>query len=309
MKNPLAWFVVLAYAISWSIFGVAQWLIRIQGPLAWTMASALFMFGPALAALIVRKQLGQPWRGWVAIRPAIRWKWMVIALGLALSIPVLTLVVDMIGGNVLHVDGFGHAAITKDMFLQVVGQRLEDAKLPPATIAAQTSRLAGLPLGGPALIALMLLAGALAGCTVNLVFALGEELGWRGLLFDLTRHWGISKQVLFTGVAWGLWHAPLILHGLNYPGHPQLGVAFMCVFTTALAWPMAWVRRRSGTVLAPAVLHGTVNATAGIVLVFNNGAHELVGGPAGAAPILAILLLGLLLCIFDPGLPRAFRQG
>ena len=45
-----------------------------------------------------------------------------------------------------------------------------------------------------------LLAAVLAACTVNLPFMLGEELGWRGYLYQATAEWPSLKRVLFTGM-------------------------------------------------------------------------------------------------------------
>jgi membrane protease YdiL (CAAX protease family) len=58
---------------------------------------------------------------------------------------------------------------------------------------------------------------------------------------------------------WGLWHAPVIVAGHNYPGHPVLGVLTMCAFTTAVALihTAAWLR--SGSVLLTSVVHAAIN--------------------------------------------------
>lgn len=308
MKPSILRFLALAYGISWSIYALAKWVFGVTGALGWTVAAGLFMFGPALAALALRKRDGLSWEQWGLSRKGIRWKWMGLALALALAVPVLTLGVDRLLGDGLGITGFGHTEVSKAMVLRTVQEKLEGMGGTPQEVATTTDRMAALPLNGALLLLVMLLGGALAGCTVNLLFALGEEAGWRGHLYALTRHWGLWKQVLFTGCVWGLWHAPLILEGHNYPEHPRLGVAFMCLLTLALALPMAWVRRRSGSVLAPALLHGTVNGTAGIILIFTSGTHDMLGGAAGLAVVLALALLGAALCIFDPELPRSFRQ-
>jgi hypothetical protein len=38
---------------------------------------------------------------------------------------------------------------------------------------------------------------------------------------------GKWKAYLIVGVIWGLWHAPLIAIGFNYPGMPVLGILMM----------------------------------------------------------------------------------
>ena len=73
-----------------------------------------------------------------------------------------------------------------------------------------------------------------------------------------------------TGVVWGLWHAPLILLGYNYPGlSPAAALGFMVVFTTLLAGLLDWLRSEGGNVYVAGLAHGAVNATAGMALLFS----------------------------------------
>jgi hypothetical protein len=57
---------------------------------------------------------------------------------------------------------------------------------------------------------------------------------------------GRWRAALLYGVAWGLWHAPVIVGGYNYPGHPVAGVLAMCGFTTAVALLQTAARLRTG---------------------------------------------------------------
>ena len=107
----------------------------------------------------------------------------------------------------------------------------------------------------------------------------------------VARWWGLLAR-LVVGVVWGLWHAPLILRGHNYPDHPQWGVAMMVLFCVAMSPLYAHVRERAGSLLAPSVMHGTLNATGG-TLILLSGASDLWRGPAGGAGILVLLLLNL----------------
>ena len=67
----------------------------------------------------------------------------------------------------------------------------------------------GLPrIPEAALWALVLLQGLFAGATVNLLAALGEELFWRGYLWEKLRERGFWPASLEIGFYWGLWHAP-----------------------------------------------------------------------------------------------------
>jgi len=68
-----------------------------------------------------------------------------------------------------------------------------------------------------------LLHGLFAGDTLNALFGFGEEAGWRGYLLHEWKHMQFWKASLFIGLIWGIWHAPLILLGYNYPQHSPTG--------------------------------------------------------------------------------------
>ncbi len=295
-------FILLAYVVSWGLFALAKWGLGVQSTLGWTVVSALFMLGPGIAALLHRRWNKLAWRDLGVVREGIRWNWMGIAVLIAVALPPLTLLFNWLLGDLLHLAAFGHTALTKAMVLEVAGEQA-------AAMGAQgPGKLADLPLNAAAILGIALIAGAVAGCTVNFGFAMGEELGWRGTLFHALRPMGLWPQVLLTGAVWGLWHAPLILRGHNYPDHPVAGVFFMCILTTALAVPMAWVRFRSRCVWAAGVLHGSINGTAGATMLFTNHTSSLAGGPAGISAVLALLVAIALLFLLDPGFRRAFSH-
>jgi membrane protease YdiL (CAAX protease family) len=100
--------------------------------------------------------------------------------------------------------------------------------------------------------------GVLAFCCFA---ALGEELGWRGLLVpELSRRMGYTKLSFVSGIIWTLWHLPLILFG-SYHGTGPLWISL--VFFTGLilasSFVHAWMRLVSGSVWVSALLHGSSN--------------------------------------------------
>lgn len=154
--------------------------------------------------------------------------------------------------------------------------------------------LALLPQGFFRLIPLiLLLTGLLAGATVNLVAALGEELMWRGYLWERLRDRGFWPASLEIGFYWGLWHAPLVLSGHNYPHAPFLGVPMMILFTLALTPALLWVREKGGSLLAAALLHGTLNAVAGLSLLLVERTHDLLIGVVGLPGLFLLALFNL----------------
>ena len=121
----------------------------------------------------------------------------------------------------------------------------------------------------------------------GMVGALGEEIGWHAWLYPRLRdRLGVTASLALTAIIWGLWHAPAILLGHNYPDNPQLGV-LMFIITCG------------GSVWAAASAHAAINAIAPALLIFaplNDVNHPY--DPVAAAftgwggwPVVAILVI------------------
>ena len=113
---------------------------------------------------------------------------------------------------------------------------------------------------------------------INTLFALGEELGWRGYLLPHLLPLGQWRAILLSGAIWGLWHAPAILQGHNYPNHPVLGVFLMIVFCVLAGAILSWLFLRTRSPWAPALAHGSINAVAGLPMIFLTGVDITLGG-------------------------------
>jgi membrane protease YdiL (CAAX protease family) len=98
------------------------------------------------------------------------------------------------------------------------------------------------------------------GVAVNSLYAFGEELGWRGYLLPSLLHLGKLKACLISGALWGVWHAPLILMGHLYPGHPILGILMITVMCMALGVIFGWLWLSTGSIVPPIVAHAALNA-------------------------------------------------
>ena len=127
---------------------------------------------------------------------------------------------------------------------------------------------------------------------MNVVFALGEELGWRAYLLPALMHKGSGKALLISGGVWGVWHAPVIAQGHNYPNHPVLGVFLMIGACILLGVIMGWLYLATGSVWAPALGHATLNAVAGLPLLTAPDVNMALGGTvtslAGWIPLAAL---------------------
>jgi membrane protease YdiL (CAAX protease family) len=96
--------------------------------------------------------------------------------------------------------------------------------LPEEQVEASVAVLEGLPV--PPFVFLVG-QGLVAELTINAVAALGEELGWRGLFLRELSPLGFRRLSLLTGALWGIWHAPFVAQGHNFPDAPVAGIVVM----------------------------------------------------------------------------------
>lgn len=121
---------------------------------------------------------------------------------------------------------------------------------------------------------------------INVIPTLGEELGWRGyLLYGLKDSCGSMKAVLFTGVIWGIWHAPMIAmghnYGTDYPGYPYLGILMMIVFCIFVGVIEGYVTLRTDSALPAAICHSAINGLGSIGILFcGTTEYQMLIGPA-----------------------------
>ncbi len=149
------------------------------------------------------------------------------------------------------------------------------------------------------IVGITIVSGMVSGISINAVFAFGEEIGWRGYLLKLFKGKKFLVAALFIGIIWGLWHAPLILHGHNYPQHPEVGVLMMVVLCVLLTTMLMYFRLKSCSVIVPAIMHGTYNAVAGISNLLVTPFDDLLYGCPGLAGMIMLLVVNICLFIYD----------
>lgn len=293
-------FILLTFLITWSV-ALAAYLLHITyGSILFFVIIAFgYMPAPAYATLILQKlvyrETLKPY-GFTLKNISLRWL-LITTIGFAWFIVLGTFVVIAILGNVFGVALFGRIDFSEAAFLHqlTIFSRGAFGPVPQH-----------LPIPPLAIFLLSLVQGVIAGFTFNLPFTFGEELGWRGLLLRETQKSGFVRSNLFIGVVWGLWHAPIIVQGHNYPGHPVAGIFMMTLFTTALSFPMAYCRFKSRSILGPSALHGMINPLGVLTVFFVVGANPLFGFVAGVAGIAVILLLTIGISVFDKRFIREY---
>lgn len=270
-RKSLIWFLVITLVISWPLFLTpllfqdlepATRQIAIQG--LWALA----MWGPGIAAIIVL--LGIEKRPFKLLRlntlgpkRYYLWAWLLPPLLIMLS-GLLTLLIRT--GQL-------------DLEFTFMQQLLD-----------QTGTQ--LPVSTSTLVLIQIAQAALLAPFINIIFALGEEIGWRGFLLPRLMPLGQWQALIISGIIWGLWHAPAIAQGHNYPDHPILGILLMTVFCILLGIIFGWMYLNTRSPWVAALAHGSLNAWAGLPFLFlKPGFDTALGGTLTSIP--GWLVMGL----------------
>jgi membrane protease YdiL (CAAX protease family) len=129
------------------------------------------------------------------------------------------------------------------------------------------------------------------------LFTFGEEYGWRGYLLPRLLPLGEVRASVLLGVIWGVWHLPLLVAGLNYPGvNAWLALLVFAFVTVALSFAYTWFYVASGgSVLVAAVFHASTNQFSDTFWV-----PPLLSGTNPFAPsiISAVLIMALVIAAY-----------
>ena len=264
-------FTIIAYLCVWLLVG-AFWLSgkTTVSPL-WAVVASVCMFMPLVATIITQMLNHEPVLGSIGIRWKINHWWFVAwLLPVAMTMGIIAFSCLMPGTHFVKESPLLMEALDKINSAMPEGRQLSYSVLLLAQIAN----------------------GFIAGITINALFAFGEEAGWRGYLLRQFAGKNFLLTAVVIGAIWGLWHAPLILMGHNFPAHPVTGVFMMILFCVCLAPIAQFIRVKSGSVIAAAIFHGSFNAFATFVPVFLNNTNDLLTSPTGLAGI-AVCLLAL----------------
>jgi membrane protease YdiL (CAAX protease family) len=280
MKRSLQ-FIILVCLVSWTIAGMAIGLgLREATGLGYTIFGAALMLIPAACTLVLQKTHKEP-----IIKPLqISFKlngWFLVAGITPFLITFLALAINLLFPDV-------HFSSNYESFLSL---------LPAEQAVIVQERLTQLH---PAIFLLIQVVSALfAGYTINAVFALGEELGWRGYLLKSLKGKKFITVSLLIGAVWGIWHFPLILIGHNYPQHPVFGVFMMIIFCILLTPTMIYIVQKSKSVITAAIFHGTMNAIASLPLLYVVGGNDLTNGVTGLAGFITLALVTTGFYLYD----------
>ena len=117
---------------------------------------------------------------------------------------------------------------------------------------------------------------------------------------------GFWKSAMFIGFIWGIWHAPLILMGHNYPGYEVPGVFMMTLWCILLSPMFTYITIKANNVIAAAILHGSINAVGMLAIMPLAGSTPLLTGVMGLAGFMVLIVFNLLIFFF--GRPEELMQ-
>jgi membrane protease YdiL (CAAX protease family) len=91
--------------------------------------------------------------------------------------------------------------------------------------------------------------------------ALGEEIGWRGLLVpQLSKRFNFTTTALICGCIHAAWHFPVLLFSNYNEGTPGwYALTCFSVLVISFTFVINWLRLKSGSVWAAALLHASHN--------------------------------------------------
>jgi membrane protease YdiL (CAAX protease family) len=273
MNTKLDWkrigiFLVIAFGVAWLVALVIYLTGGATSPYALVLLAVGYMGAPAMAHVLTRLFTREGWRN-LYLRPRLRqeWRYWVICWFAPAFFTIAGMAI--------------YFAIFPQHFDPALGgvQKLMEAA------AASTGQ--PLPPVNPWLIVISQTSVALFVAPIlNAIPILGEEFGWRAYLQPKLMPLGGRQAMVWMGIVWGLWHAPIIAmghnYGLDYPGAPWLGILAMTWFTFVFGTFIGWAVLRAGSVWPAVIGHGAVNGIAGIAIYFVGGEPNLVLGPTAA---------------------------
>lgn len=138
---------------------------------------------------------------------------------------------------------------------------------------------------------------------VTLITALGEEAGWRGLMYPvMQRLWSWKKAIMISGGVWAVWHLPLVISGVYLPGTAMVyTIPALILEVFALTVIITWLRVKSNSVWPAIVFHAAHNYFDQIIFqsLTSNANSTYFVGEKGIISIAITAIIAVLILVFD----------
>lgn len=279
--RAVAFYITLAFGLAWLIEGIALARgirfasLTVRG----TIVLASAMFTPAIAALIVRLAAREGFAS-----AGLRLGPLKLYAAVWIAVPAFVILIYAIT-IALRLGTFDPTVAKLTELLREHSHGRPLPALPPVQVLA----------------ALIFLQSLTFGVLITTVATFGEEFGWTGYLLVKLLPLGRWRAAILYGAIWGLWHAPVIAAGFNYPGHPYTGVPMMCLLTISFALSQTALRVRSGSVLLTSFAHASLNNQGlGVLPMFVAGVSPVLGGVTGLVGVVVFGAFGVWLLARTP---------
>lgn len=283
MKKAIR-FSIIVCLFSWAMFAVVHWGFGLgeDTPVGLMVFSSIYMFFPMITALVLQAIDKEKFNHTGLVNFKIKWSWLVAWL-----LPVAMVLLCILVNGLLPGVSLQYSA----------EQLINQYHVPEDQQEMVREQLMSFP--GWVMLLVMIASGLMTGASVNALAAFGEEYGWRNYLVHALREKKIWSASLFIGVVWGLWHFPLILQGHNYPNEPYWGVLLMVVFCVLLGVVELYFVLKTKSMIVAAIMHGTVNAVAGMTIYFTLGGNDFLNGMTGLAGFIVMAIAIVCIWIYD----------
>lgn len=143
-------------------------------------------------------------------------------------------------------------------------------------------------------------AGIINSIIAAWLYFFGEEFGWRVYLQErLTQVFEVKKGIIILGLIWGLWHAPIIASGYNYPGYPVAGVITMICFCIVIGILFSFAVFKTGSVWISVFLHIITNTVLPAAMIYLCRPEDVIYSfGMGIYGIIIIGVVSLIIMIF-----------
>lgn len=282
-KTDMLTFIFLSYSLAWLIW-IGIWLadVKLGEPIA-QAGTILAMWMPAFAFFILKKRRSANMKLQAQFSTNLKGYWRYYLL--ALWLPA---VLSFLGAGLYYIVFSKQFSLGFETLREMLGRTGSPQINLPIQIVIFAQLFSALTYAP----------------FLNSLFAIGEEIGWRGYLYPaLRKRFSIVQAHLLVGLIWSIWHLPINLQGYNYGltyfAYPWLGALAMFVFCFSLGVLLSWVMEKTNSIWAPALLHGAVNAIVGVGLLFQLPTEKALAlrilgpTPTGLLAVLPFLCLAL----------------
>lgn len=275
-------YMIAAFGLAWILEIIAVIFSNNGNQMVFSIVMVITMFMPFMATLIARIPLKG--MGWVPhLKGKIRYVFF------ALWMPALLSIIGGVLFFIIFPKSFDSEFLTLRGFMEEAA--LEKLEAQGLTI--------------PIYILISSIQAITFAPFINMFAALGEEVGWRGVLYPyLKEKLGVTKGRIVGGVIWGSWHWPVMIfagyeYGKEYIGAPVLGPIVFCLFTVMMGILCDYVYEKTETIWLPSLMHGATNAfTIFAYLTKPEYADMAILGPAyiGIISMIPMIIMAVIIC-------------